>query len=34
MIQYVLTAFQRFPGGTARGDTEVIKTVRNLFFRI
>ena len=31
---FVLTAFQRFPGGTARGDPEVIKKVRNLFFRI
>ena len=31
---FVLTAFQRFPGGTARGDPQVIKTVRNLFFRI
>lgn len=31
---FVLTAFQRFPGGKARGDPEVIKKVRNLFFRI
>jgi uncharacterized protein (TIGR03083 family) len=31
---FVLTAFQRFPGGAARGDHEVIDTVRNLFFRI
>ncbi len=31
---FVLTAFQRFPGGEATGDPEVIKQVRNLFFRI
>jgi len=31
---FVLTAFQRFPGGAARGDPEVIDRVRNLFFRI
>ena len=31
---FVLTAFQRFPGGAARGDDEVINTVRSLFFRI
>jgi uncharacterized protein (TIGR03083 family) len=31
---FVLTAFQRFPGGAARGDQDVINTVRNLFFRI
>src|SRR3990172_7735236 len=31
---FVLTAFQRFSGGTARGDPEVVKKVRNLFFRI
>lgn len=31
---FVLTSFQRFPGGTARGDPEVIDKVRNLFFRI
>ena len=31
---FVLTAFQRFPGGAARGDAEVIDRVRNLFFRI
>lgn len=31
---FVLTAFQRFPGGAARGDPEVIEKVRNLFFRI
>ena len=31
---FVLTAFQRFPGGAARGDPEVIEKVRSLFFRI
>jgi uncharacterized protein (TIGR03083 family) len=31
---FVLTSFQRFPGGSARGDYEVINKVRNLFFRI
>ena len=31
---FVLTAFQRFPGGEATGDPEVIRKVRNLFFRI
>lgn len=31
---FVLTAFQRYPGGAARGDVEVINQVRNLFFRI
>lgn len=31
---FVLTAFQRFPGGEATGDPEVIEKVRNLFFRI
>jgi len=31
---FVLTAFQRFPGGSARGDQEVIEKVRNMFFRI
>ncbi len=31
---FVLTAFQRFPGGAARGDYEVIGKVRNLFFTI
>ena len=31
---FVLTAFQRFDGGTARGDEETIKKVRSLFFRI
>jgi uncharacterized protein (TIGR03083 family) len=31
---FVLTAFQRFDGGTARGDEETINKVRKLFFRI
>jgi uncharacterized protein (TIGR03083 family) len=31
---FVLTAFQRFPGGAARGDYRVIEKVRRLFFRI
>jgi hypothetical protein len=31
---FVLTAFQRFDGGTARGDPETIDKVRKLFFRI
>ena len=31
---FVLSAFQRFPGGAARGDDEVINKVRSLFFRI
>ncbi len=31
---FVLTSFQRFPGGAARGDYKVINTVRNLFFTI
>ncbi len=31
---FVLTSFQRFPGGSARGDVDVITKVRNLFFRI
>ncbi len=31
---FVLTAFQQFPGGAARGDQDTINTVRNLFFRI
>jgi uncharacterized protein (TIGR03083 family) len=31
---FVLTAFQRFPGGAARGDYQAINTVRNLFFTI
>lgn len=32
--EFVLTAFQRFPGGAARGDYQVINKVRNLFFTI
>ena len=31
---FVLTSFQRFDGGTARGDQQTIDTVRKLFFRI
>lgn len=31
---FVLTAFQRFPGGAARGDPQVIAQARSLFFRI
>ena len=31
---FVLTAFQRFPGGEASGDPQVIDRVRHLFFRI
>jgi len=31
---FVLTAFQRFDGGTASGDQETIDKVRSLFFRI
>jgi len=31
---FVLTAFQRYPGGSARGDYQVIEQVRNLFFTI
>jgi uncharacterized protein (TIGR03083 family) len=31
---FVLTSFQRFPGGAARGDPQVIETIRGLFFRI
>ncbi len=31
---FVLTAFQRFPGGAARGDYQVIDKVRGLFFTI
>ena len=31
---FVLTCFQRFDGGTARGDQDTINTVRGLFFRI
>ena len=31
---FVLSSFQRFPGGCARGDAEVINKVRRLFFTI
>ncbi len=31
---FVLTSFQRFPGGAARGDYQAINKVRNLFFTI
>lgn len=31
---FVLTAFQRYPGGSARGDYEKINKIRNLFFTI
>jgi uncharacterized protein (TIGR03083 family) len=31
---FVLTAFQRFPGGQATGDPQIIDQVRHLFFRI
>ncbi len=31
---FVLTCFQRFPGGEASGDPQVIEQYRNLFFRI
>jgi len=31
---FVLSAFQRFPGGAARGDPQVIDKARSLFFRI
>lgn len=31
---FVLTSFQRFPGGSAQGDPEVIDKVRKMFFRI
>jgi hypothetical protein len=31
---FVLTAFQRFPGGSASGDPKVIASVRNMFFTI
>ncbi len=29
----VLTFFQRFPGGSARGDEDVIAAIRHLHFR-
>ncbi|MDR3575312.1 MAG: maleylpyruvate isomerase N-terminal domain-containing protein [Anaerolineaceae bacterium] len=31
---FVLTSFLRFPGGSARGDPDVIDRVRHMFFRI
>jgi len=31
---FVLTAFQRFPGGAARGEPDMIDKIRSLFFRI
>lgn len=31
---FVLTAFQRFPGGAARGDPDIIHKARGLFFTI
>jgi len=31
---FVLTSFQRFPGGATRGDQDTIDKVRHLFFRI
>ncbi len=31
---FVLTSFQRFPGGAARGDVEEINKIRGMFFRI
>jgi hypothetical protein len=31
---FVLASFQRFPGGAARGDPDVIERVRKIFFRI
>jgi hypothetical protein len=31
---FVLTTFQRFPGGETSGDPEVINRIRHLFFRI
>jgi hypothetical protein len=31
---FVLTAFQRFPGGETSGDPKVIDQIRHLFFRI
>ena len=31
---FVLTTFQRFPGGETSGDPKVIDQVRHLFFRI
>jgi hypothetical protein len=31
---FVLTSFQRFDGGTARGDAGTIRQIRRMFFRI
>jgi hypothetical protein len=31
---FVLTCFQRFPGGETSGDPKVIEQVRHVFFRI
>ena len=31
---FVLSSFQRFPGGAARGDYQVINKVRNVFYTI
>jgi hypothetical protein len=31
---FVLTCYQRFPGGTTSGDPRVIEQIRHLFFRI
>jgi len=31
---FVLTSFQRFPGGAARGDYQIINQIRNMFFTI
>jgi hypothetical protein len=33
-FDFVLTAFQRFPGGEASGDEQTINQIRHLFFRI
>lgn len=32
--EFVLSSFQRYPGGSARGDAQVINKIRNLFFTI
>lgn len=31
---FVLTSFQRFPGGETSGDPQVVATVRHMFFRV
>jgi hypothetical protein len=31
---FVLTSFQRFPGGETSGDPKVVEQIRHLFFRI